>query len=153
MGGLFDVISREVTVLLIAMLPAIELRGAVPIGVALGMSLGEAFLISYLGSLLPVVPLILLIRPLVKLAKRSRRWYRLGNWLERRSLRRAVGLHRHKIFGLFLFVAVPLPGTGVWTGSMIAGLLGFPVRTALTAIAAGNLVAGLIVTFLTYQLV
>ena len=153
MDSLFDIISREVTVLLIAMLPAVELRGAVPVGVALGMSLGEAFLISYLGSLLPVVPLVFLIRPIVKLAKRSRRWYRFGNWLERRSLRRAQGLHSYRILGLFLFVAVPLPGTGVWSGSMIAGLLGFPVRTALTAIAAGNLVAGLIVTFLTSQLV
>lgn len=152
MNSLFDIISREVTVLLIAMLPAVELRGAVPVGVALGMSLGEAFLISYLGSLLPVVPLVYLIRPLVKASKRSRRWYRFGRWLERRSLRRSYRLQQYSAFGLFVLVAIPLPGTGVWTGSMIAGLLGFPVRTALTAIAAGNLVAGLIITFLTHQL-
>jgi len=152
MGSLLDFISRELTVLMIAMMPAVELRGAVPVGVALGMSLTEAFVISYLGSLVPVLPLVYLIRPLVKGAKRSRRWSRFGRWLEQRSLRKAQGLHKYKTLGLFLFVAVPLPGTGVWTGSMIAGLLGFPIRTALTAIAAGNLVAGLIVTFLTQQL-
>lgn len=134
------------------MLPAVELRGAVPVGVALGMSLGEAFLISYFGSLLPVVPLVYLIRPIVKATKRSRRWYRLGRWLERRSLRRGYRLQQYSAFGLFLLVAIPLPGTGVWTGSMVAGLLGFPLRTALTAIATGNLVAGLIITFLTHQL-
>lgn len=134
------------------MLPAVELRGAVPVGVALGMSLGEAFLISYLGSLLPVIPLVCLIKPLVKAATRSRRWYCFGRWLERRSLRRSQRLRHYRAFGLFLLVAVPLPGTGVWTGSMIAGLLGFPLHTALTSIAAGNLVAGLIITFLTHQL-
>lgn len=153
MDSFFDLFSREVTVLLIAMLPAVELRGAVPVGVALGMPLGEAFLISYFGSLLPVVPLVYMIRPLVKAAKRSRRWYRLGRWLERRSLRRSQRLRQYKTFGLFLLVAIPIPGTGVWTGSMIAGLLGFPLRTALSSIAAGNLVAGLIITFLTKQLV
>lgn len=152
MGNLIDLVSREITVLMIAMMPAVELRGAVPVGVALGMSLLEAFVISYLGSLLPVLPLIYLIRPLVKGAKRSRRWFRFGRWLERRSLRKAERMHKYKALGLFLFVAIPIPGTGVWTGSMIAGLLGFPLRTALTAIAAGNLVAGLIVTFLTHQL-
>lgn len=152
MGNFVDLVSRELTVLLIAMLPAVELRGAVPIGVALGMPLGEAFLISYLGSLLPVVPLVLLIRPFVKAAMRSPHWCRFGRWLQKYSLRRSQKVRRFGALGLFIIVAIPLPGTGVWTGSMIAGLLGLPLRMALTSIAAGNLVAGLIVTFLTHQL-
>ncbi|NLW17601.1 MAG: small multi-drug export protein [Firmicutes bacterium] len=152
MDSLFDLVSREITVLMIAMLPAVELRGAVPVGVALGMPLIEAFILSYVGSLLPALPLIYLIRPIVTWAKGSTRWRRFGSWLERRSLRKARRVRNYQAIGLFLFVAIPIPGTGVWTGSMIAGLLGFPVRTALKAIAAGNLVAGLIVTFLTHQL-
>lgn len=134
------------------MVPGVELRGAVPIGVSLGMSLEEAFLLSYLGSLLPAVPLILLIRPLVSALARSRHGQRLGQWLVRRSLRRSRHISRYHALGLFFFVSFPIPGTGVWTGAMIAGLLRMPLKSALASIAAGNLVAGAIVTFITHQL-
>lgn len=148
----FDFISRELTVLLIAVLPGIELRGALPIGVALGMPLWESFALSYLGSLIPIIPVMFLIKPLVDATLHSRRWRRFGRWLERRSLRHSRHVRRYRALGLFFFAALPLPGTGVWTASMIAGLLDLPERLAIISIAAGNLLAGLIVTFLTHQL-
>lgn len=139
--------------LLISVLPGVELRGAVPLGVSLGMSPFEAFLISYLGSLLPAFPAMVLIRPLVQACYNSPKFRRFGGWLVRRSLGHGRQVQRYSALGLFLFVALPLPSTGVWTGAMIAGLLNMRARVALPAIAAGNLIAGTIVTFLSHQLI
>lgn len=153
MPNFLQLLSRELTIILVALLPGVELRGAVPLGVSLGMAPWEAFLISYLGSLIPIIPVVLLIRPLIAAASRSRHFQGFGRWLERRSLKRSGQIRRYQALGLFLFVAVPLPGTGVWTGAMIAGLLRMRLVPAVWAIACGNLLAGLIITFLSHQLI
>lgn len=153
MLALLEHLSKELTVIIVAMLPVVELRGAIPLGVALGMTPTRALVISYLGSLIPIIPVVLLIRPLIAFTARTRYFQRFGRWLERRSMKHSRQVEQYQALGLFLFVAVPLPGTGVWSGAMIAGVLGMRLSTAFWANALGNLVAGLIITFVTKQFV
>ena len=125
----------EVYVLLVAALPVVELRGAIPLGVALGLSPWESFLWALLGNLL-VVPLDLGLLPwAVGLATRMPLFARAWRALEVR--------------GLFLSVAVPLPGTGAWSGAVLAVVLGVRRRYAFPALALGVVAAGLLVLLLT----
>ena len=129
----------EVYVLLVAALPVVELRGAIPLGVALGLSPWESFLWALLGNLL-VVPLALGLLPwAVGLATRMPLFARA--W--RAQVQRLGAL------GLFLFVAVPLPGTGAWSGAVLAVVLGVRRRYAFPALALGVVAAGLLVLLLT----
>jgi len=141
-----QVVTRELTVLLTAIIPGIELRGAIPVGLALGMGGMEAFVVSYVGSLIPVIPIILFLGPLLSLGRRIRLARPMAEWLTVRTHRKGRQVERYSLWGLFLLVAVPLPLTGVWTGSMVASVLRLPIKPAFAVIAAGNLVAGTLVT-------
>lgn len=140
----------ELYVILVAALPVVELRGAIPLGVALGLSPGEAFLLALLGNLL-VAPVALFLLPwAVALFTRVPLLARLWAALEARvRLRGEEQVQRLGALGLFLFVAVPLPGTGAWSGAVLAVVLGLRRRYALLAISLGVLAAGLIVLLLT----
>ncbi|MFD3004963.1 COG2426 family protein [Thermus tengchongensis] len=140
----------ELYVILVAALPVVELRGAIPLGVALGLAPGKAFLLALLGNLL-VAPLALILLPwAVALATRVPLLARAWEALEARvRLRGEEQVQRLGALGLFLFVAVPLPGTGAWSGAVLAVVLGLKRRYALLAISFGVLAAGLIVFLLT----
>lgn len=132
-----------------AMLPVVELRGAIPFGVAAGLHPLMAMAAAMLGNLVPV-PLILL------LLRRVFRWLRhvprLGGWidrLERRAHLKGRKVRKYRLLGLVLLVAVPLPGTGAWTGALVADVLDIRMRTALPAIALGVVIAGAAVTAMT----
>uniref|UniRef100_A0A7V4A1C6 Small multidrug export protein n=1 Tax=Thermus tengchongensis TaxID=1214928 RepID=A0A7V4A1C6_9DEIN len=140
----------ELYVILVAALPVVELRGAIPLGVALGLAPSKAFLLALLGNLL-VAPLALILLPwAVALATRVPLLARAWEALEARvRLRGEEQVQRLGALGLFLFVAVPLPGTGAWSGAVLAVVLGLKRRYALLAISFGVLAAGLIVLLLT----
>ena len=141
--------------MLVSMAPVLELRGGVPFGVALGLPLPAAFLAGVLGNLIPVPFVILFIR-------RVFRWVRrnvpaLGSFVDRVERRayakiKSGRLVRYQAWGLLLFVAVPLPGTGAWTGSLIAALMDLRLKNAVPVIALGVVIAGLITTAVTYGL-
>lgn len=143
--------GRFLATAIISMLPVIELRGGLPAGVAMGLSIREAFFAALLGNLLPV-PFIILF------ARRGFAWVRthipaLGYWvdrLERRARRKSDKVVRYQTWGLLLFVATPLPGTGAWSGALIAALLDLRLKNAVPAIAAGVFLAGVIISLLTY---
>ena len=136
---------------LISMLPVIELRGGLPAGVAMGLPISAAFLASLLGNMLPVPFAILFIRPLF-------RWVRahiplLGSFvtkLEKRAYAKSKNVKKYETWGLLLFVAIPLPGTGAWTGALIASVLNMRIKRAVPVIFLGVVIAGLIMTALTY---
>jgi uncharacterized membrane protein len=130
------------------MLPGIELRGAIPVGVALGMGSIEAFVVSYLGSLIPVIPIMVLLRPVLQVCSQINFTRPLGRWITERTRRKGRHVERYSLWGLFILVALPLPLTGVWTGSMVAAVLRLPGKAAFAVIAAGNLVAGGLITVL-----
>ena len=137
--------------MLMAMLPVIELRGGIPFGTALGLSPWAAMAACIAGNLLPVPFLIVYSRRVLRWLRR--RFPALGRTvdaLERKAHLKGRKVTKYKYFGLFLFVAVPLPGTGAWTGSLAAAFLDMPLRRALPSIALGVGTAGVIVTMLTH---
>jgi uncharacterized membrane protein len=142
--------TPELYVLLVAALPVVELRGAIPLGVALGLPPWESFLLALLGNLL-VAPVALLLLPwAVEAATRVPVLRRAWEALEARvRLKGEEQVQRLGALGLFLFVAVPLPGTGAWSGSVLAVVLGLKRRYALLAISLGVVAAGLLTLLLT----
>ena len=132
-----------------AMLPVVELRGAIPFGVAAGLHPLTAMAAAMLGNLVPVPLILLLLR---RVFRWLRRVPRLGAWidrLERRAHLKGRKVRKYRLLGLVLLVAVPLPGTGAWTGALVADVLDIRARTALPAIVLGVLIAGVVVTAMT----
>lgn len=143
---LLDFFTKELTVLLIAALPIIELRGAIPVGISLGLSSANATLISFIGSMLPVPFILFTIRPIFHYLKKTRLFEGLVRKLTDQSINNNGNrIQKYGIWGLVLVVAVPLPGTGVWSGSLIAALLDMRFRWAFPAILLGNLVAAILI--------
>ena len=136
------------------MLPFIELRGSIIFGAAIGIPWQHAFLVSFLGNILPVPFLILLARPIFTWLKTTRLLAGFTQKVEDRLMKKAdkVTVQKYSAVGLFLFVAVPLPGTGAWSGSLIAALLDVKMRYALPAVIAGVFAAGVIMTVASYGL-
>ena len=134
-----------------SMIPVLELRGAIPLGVSLGLSHFDAMVISIIGNTIPVPFIILFIRQIFA-------WIRkyipkLGNLvdkIENRANEKSETVRSLQALGLFLFVAIPLPGTGAWTGALIAALLGMRLKKAMPAIFLGVVAAGILITGLTF---
>jgi len=136
--------------LLIAMAPVIELRGAIPIAVAQGMDPWMAMLISVIGNMIPVPFIIVFIRKIFMLMRiKSERLDALVTKIENKASLKAEKVQKYEKFGLFIFVAIPLPGTGAWTGALIAAMLDMRLKSAVPMIVLGVLTAGLIITMLT----
>ena len=143
--------GKFLAVFLISMLPIIELRGGLPAGVAMGMPLRTAFFAALLGNLLPVPFIILFIRRVfVWVRVHIPRLARFVDRLEAKAWSKSDKVVRYQTWGLLLFVAIPLPGTGAWTGALIAALLDLRLKNAVPAIALGVLIAGVIIAALTY---
>lgn len=150
---LFGFFPLEWAVFLTAALPIIELRGAIPMGISLGMAPLEAALISLAGSTMPVPFILLAVVPVFNSLKRTPFLKaRIDRLTERTLLKNGGRLERYGAWGLLLFVAVPLPGTGVWTGSLLAALFGMRFRFAFPAVFMGNVVAGILVMALSHGL-
>lgn len=137
-------------IILMAMLPVIELRGAIPVGIALGYSHLGALLWAYLGSMIPVPFILLLFRPITGWMRSTKIFRKLVDFVVERAIRKKKSVSRYGVLGLLFFVAIPLPGTGVWSGSFIASLLDMRMKYALPVIALGNLIAGFIVLGISY---
>ena len=133
------------------MVPVLELRGAIPIGVAHGLDYRAAIAVSIVGNLVPVPFIVLFIRKIFAwLRTKSERLNAFVTRMEQRALKKSDTVRRARFWGLFLFVAIPLPGTGAWTGSLIAAMLEMRVREAFPPIALGVVTAGIIVAVVTY---
>ncbi|MBQ7876514.1 MAG: small multi-drug export protein [Clostridia bacterium] len=133
-------------VFLISMVPIVELRGAIPIATALGLDPVVSYIIAILGNVLPVPFILLFITPFCNLLKKTKlfRWF--PEWLERKVQKNEAKVTKYKNLGLFIFVAIPLPGTGAWTGALVASFIGYKFRDAFLAISGGVLSAGLIMS-------
>jgi uncharacterized membrane protein len=143
-------LSPELAVFLTSMLPIIELRGALPLAINLfNLSWPKAFIIAYIGNMIPVLIILWLLDPAVKLLSRIGILKRFFDWLFERTRKRSTKMiEKYEEIGLMAFVAIPLPGTGGWTGALVAFLFGLDVRTSLAVIAIGVFIAGVIVTTL-----
>lgn len=147
-----DILPSEIIVFIISMLPILELRGGLIAAKLMGVSFAKAFAICYVGNMLPIPFILLFIRKIFMWLKKYEKTQALINKLEVRSMRKADNVKKYRLWGLFLFVAIPLPGTGAWTGALIADLLDIRIRHSFPTIAMGVLVAGLIISALSYGL-
>ena len=144
-------VGKYLATFIISMIPVIELRGAIPIGVSLGLSHAEAMGISIIGNMLPVPFIILFIRPIFRrMTKKSGKLARLAEKLEAKAEGKWDKIHRYQFFALTIFVAIPLPGTGAWSGALIAAVMNMRLRNALPSILLGVLIAGILVSGITY---
>lgn len=142
-GGL----GPRLVVFLLAMIPISELRGAIILGiVAYKLPWLETALIALAGNLIPVVPILLFLDAIMKLLGKVKFFNRLFDWLRTRARKKGGLIERYEYLGLFLFVAVPLPVTGAWTGALIASVLRLPFWPSFISIVLGVLTADILVT-------
>ena len=144
-----SVIPQELVIVIISALPIVELRGAIPVGINIfGMPWYWVFLLTVAGNLLPVPLLVLFFQTLVKYCRRVPYLARPINFIVRHAEHRSASVEKYKMLGLIIFVGIPLPWTGAWTASIISSLLGIGFTRAFFAIAAGVVIAAIIVTIL-----
>jgi uncharacterized membrane protein len=144
-------IKPAIITFLMAMVPVVELRGAIPYGVIAGLDVHEAFLLAVIGNLVPIPFLVVFTRKVFEWLRTKSEWLdRLVHRLEAKADKNKVLVERYKFFGLMLLVAIPLPGTGAWTGALVAAMLDMRLKRAMPAIIVGVIVAGVIVTSVTY---
>ena len=146
-------ILKYLGTLLISMIPVIELRGAIPIAVfSFHLSYVEAFLISFIGNIIPVYFILKYIRPIFELLKRVKILKKIIDWITEKATKKIAEnkrLEAATLLGIYLFVAIPLPGTGAWTGSLIANFLELPPKKVILPIYAGVFTAGVIILAIT----
>ena len=140
-------------VFFISMLPIVELRGAIPAGALLGLPLWSNYLVSVLGNFLPVPFILLFIRRILSWMKTTKHFAKIALWLEEKAEKNTAKVMKYATFGLFLFVAIPLPGTGAWTGALVAALVNMRMKYALPSILLGVLAAGVIMSLASYGVV
>lgn len=147
MQALFDWLlgaGREAAVFIVSMVPLIELRGAIPLGMAAGMTAGQVYPIAVIGNLIPIPFLILFAERLLDWLETCKPFAKFAAWYKEKLYSKKEKVTKYARFGLFLFVALPIPGTGAWSGAAIAALLKLPVKKAFLSIALGIMTAGLI---------
>lgn len=147
-ADIFETMRRELMVFTTAILPLVELKGAIPVGLGMGLDILPTFIAAYLGSLIPVPILLHFLKPIMAFFRRTKIFASFADWIEKRTHKKGKGVRKYSLLGLFIFVAVPLPTTGVWTGAAIASLLDIRILHAFPVIALGNLVAGLLILLL-----
>ena len=146
-----DILLKYLCVLGISMLPVLELRFAVPYGVAAGLPVLPVLLVSIIGNMIPVPFIILFMRKiLVWMKGKSELMRKIADKLEKKAVSKKDVLVKYETFGLFVLVAIPLPGTGAWTGALIASVFNLRLKNAIPAIFFGVIAAGLIMTIVTY---
>lgn len=143
----FRELGNEIYVLLIAMVPLIELRGAIPVGIGLGLETWKALLFGVIGSSIPAPFLILFFRKILEFMKKFEKLKFITDFLDNHIAKKTLKLKSAKAIGLYIFVAIPLPSTGAYTGSILASIFNMRLKEALPPIILGNLTAGLIMTF------
>lgn len=136
---------------LVSMVPVIELRGAIPLGVLNGLDVGTAMAVSIVGNLIPVPFIIIFIRKIFKwMQNHSEVLARIVHKMEEKADKKKDKVLKYEFWGLLILVAIPLPGTGAWTGALVAAMLDMRLTRAFPAIATGVVIAGIIVTVATY---
>ncbi len=143
-------LGRAVITFVVSLLPIVELRGAIPIGVGLGLHPVAAMLISIVGNMVPVPFIILFIRRVFEWMRgKSPKLASVVEKMEAKAYAKRELIRKWELLGLFVLVAVPLPGTGAWTGALVAAIFDIRLRSAIPTILAGVVVAGFIITGIT----
>ena len=137
-------------VFIIGMVPVIELRGAIPVGLQMDIDYPTVLALSLAGNIIIVPFIVLLFNKILYIMRKIKITAGIADALERRAEKNTAKIENLMFFGLMLFVAIPLPGTGAWTASMIAGLMKLPLKKAIPPIVLGVMIAAVIVTVFYY---
>ena len=152
-GGLSSFkFGEELIIFIISMMPILELRGGLIAATLLGLKGVPSFIICLIGNIIPIPFILWLITPLFNRLKRTKMFSRLVDKLEKKAMSKKDQIEKLQYFGLMLFVGIPLPGTGAWTGCLIAALLNMNKKKAFVAALLGVLMAGVIMMILSYGL-
>ena len=142
--------TKYLWVFFVSMLPLIELRGAVPIGVGMGLPFIPVYIVAAFGNMLPVPVILLLVKPVLQFMAKFKVFTKLVNFVMEKGHAAGAKFGNAKYWALYTFVAIPLPGTGAWTGSLAAALLDLDKGKSLLAVLAGVLTAGIIMGVVSY---
>ena len=144
-------VGKEAIVFIISMIPILELRGALLVaGPLLGVQVATAIPLCIIGNIIPVPFILLLITPIFKWMKGTKTFKPMVDKLEAKAMSKSDKIEKYEFWGLVLFVGIPLPGTGAWTGSLIAALLGVKFKKAFPAVILGICIATVIMWFISY---
>ena len=147
-----ETVGREWCVFFCSLLPIIELRGAIPLGAHFGLPFWQTYLISVIGNILPVPFILLFIKGILTWMSKCRvkAFNKVAGWLFRKAEKNRGKVEKYASLGLVLFVAIPLPGTGAWTGSLVAAIMDMKFWRAFLSALIGVLVAGVVMTLISY---
>jgi uncharacterized membrane protein len=146
-------VGKEGIVFIISMIPILELRGALLVaGPLLSVPVSTAIPLCIIGNIIPVPFILLFITPIFNRLKQTKRFKPMVDRLEAKAMSKSDQIERYEFWGLVFFVGIPLPGTGAWTGSLIAALLGVKFKKAFPAVVLGILMATVIMWFVSYVL-
>ena len=152
-GGLTSLkYGKELIVFIISMMPILELRGGLIAAALLGLNVIPAFIICLIGNLLPLPFILWFITPIFNFLKKTKALNKFVTKIENKALKKKDKIEKAEFWGLLLFVGIPLPGTGGWTGTLIASLIDMDKKKAMTAATLGVLLAGLIVGIFSFGL-
>ncbi len=144
-------LGKIITTLFISMVPVVELRGAIPYATGMGLSPWIAIPVAMIGNLIPIPFIILFIKKIFAwMRKVSPKLNGIVDRMEAKAEKNKEKVLRYAFWGLVLFVAIPLPGTGAWTGALVAAMLDMPLKKAFPSVVLGVLIAGIVVAFVSY---
>lgn len=143
-------LPKELVIFIISMIPILELRGGIIAAALLNVDIVRATVVCFIGNLIPVPFILLLITPIFAWMKKTRLFRPIVEKLEAKSMSKSDKIQKYEFIGLMLFVGIPLPGTGAWTGSLIAALLGIKFKKALPAVVCGLFIALVIMNLVSY---
>ena len=150
-GGLGGaLVGKYITIFLISMMPILELRGGLIAAKLLGLPAVESFIICFIANILPIPIIVWLIEPIFKFLRRWNFFDKMISWCEKKAHSKQEQIEKLKYIGLFLFVGIPLPGTGAWTGALVADVLDIRIKKSFPIIFIGVITAGLIISFISY---
>ncbi len=147
---LLNGLNKDLTLFIVSMVPVIELRGGIIAAALLGVPIVRGWLICIAGNMVPIPFILLFINKIFDIMKKWQLTAKLANKLESRAMGKSEKIQKYEFWGLMIFVGIPLPGTGAWTGAIIASLLRIKLKRAIPAIACGVLLASAIMCIVSY---
>ena len=151
-----NIIIKYLITFFLGICPVIEIRGAIPVGVSLGLSYFESFILGFIGNIIPIFFIVKFIGPIFEFFRRWKIFRVVIDWASNKATKKieeSTKLQNYTALGLFIFVAIPIPTTGAWVGSLVANFLHVPLKKAFPPLAAGVLTAGIIVLAATGSIV
>lgn len=151
-GFFLGTVGKELCVFFCSMIPIIELRGAIPMGAVFGIPWWQVYILSVLGNMVPVPFILLLIKKIIQWMSDSKIKFfnKIANFLLHKVEKKRAGIEKYAFWGVCLFVAVPLPVTGAWTGSLVAAMIDMKFWKALLSCLLGVMISGVIMTIVSY---